>query len=162
MSRASGRRFGYPAPVMEIRKATARDTEAWLALRRALWPNTPEVRHRAEIAETLARLDEAAAFLAGEEGAPPVGFVEVSLHRWAEGCESSPVGYLEGWYVDPTARGHRIGAALVGAAEAWARERGCTEMASDTGLGNSISHAAHEWLGYEVVAKLVCFRKRLA
>jgi aminoglycoside 6'-N-acetyltransferase I len=147
---------------MEIRKATAEDVEAWLVLRRALWPSTTEERHRAEIAQTLARPVAAAAFLATEAGTPPVGFVEVSLHRWAEGCESSPVGYLEGWYVDPTARGHRIGAALVGAAEAWARERGCTEMASDTGLGNSISHAAHDFLGYEVVAKLVCFRKRLA
>jgi aminoglycoside 6'-N-acetyltransferase I len=146
---------------MEIRKAESADTDAWLALRRALWPDTAECRHRAEIAETLGRPDEAAAFLAGEAGAPPVGFVEVSLRRWAEGCESSPVGYLEGWYVDPTARGHRIGAALVGAAEAWARERGCTEMASDTGFGNAVSHAAHEWLGYEVVAKLVCFRKLL-
>ncbi len=147
---------------MEIRRATPDDVEAWLALRRALWPNTTEEHHRAEIAETLARPVAAATFLAGDAGAPPVGFVEVTLRRWAEGCESSPVGYLEGWYVEPTARGHRIGAALVGAAEAWARERGCTEMASDTGLGNSVSHAAHEWLGYEVVAKLVCFRKSLA
>jgi aminoglycoside 6'-N-acetyltransferase I len=145
---------------MDIRRATPSDTETWLALRLALWPDTAEARHRAEIAETLSRPDEAAAFLAGDAGAP-VGFVEVSLRRWAEGCESSPVGYLEGWYVDPTARGHRIGAALVGAAEAWARERGCTEMASDTGLGNAVSHAAHAWLGYEVVAKVVCFRKTL-
>jgi len=147
---------------MDIRKATPSDTDALLALRRALWPETAECRHRAEISETLARPGEAAAYLAGEAGAPPVGFVEVSLRRWAEGCDSSPVGYLEGWYVEPTARGHRIGAALVAAAETWARERGCTEIASDTGLGNAVSHAAHEWLGYEVVAKLVCFRKRLA
>jgi len=147
---------------MEICKATPADVEAWLALRSALWPDTTEERHRTEIAETLARPVAAAAFLAGEAGAPPVGFVEVSLRRWAEGCESSPVGYLEGWYVDPNARGQRIGGALVGAAEAWARERGCTEMASDTELGNAVSHAAHGWLGYEVVAKLVCFRKRLA
>jgi hypothetical protein len=84
-----GSRFGYPAPVMEIRKAESADADAWLALRRALWPETAEARHRAEIAETLARQEEAAVYLAGETGAPPVGFVEVSLRRWAEGCDSS-------------------------------------------------------------------------
>ena len=30
-----------------------------------------------------------------------VGFAEVSRRTWAEGCDTSPVGFLEGWYVEP-------------------------------------------------------------
>ena len=90
-----------------------------------------------------------------------VGFAEVSLRAWAEGCESSPAGYLEGWYVTEPARRQGIGGKLVAAAEDWARSRGCTEMASDTELANRVSEAAHLCLGYQVAARVTAFRKRL-
>jgi len=45
-----------------------------------------------------------------------VGFVEVSLRPYAEGCDTRPVGYLEGGYVAPEWRGQGIGRALVEAA----------------------------------------------
>ena len=83
------------------------------------------------------------------------------LRAWAEGCESSPVGYLEGWYVAEHARLHGIGGRLVAAAEDWARSRGCIEMASDTELANRVSEAAHLRLGYQVAARVTAFRKRL-
>jgi aminoglycoside 6'-N-acetyltransferase I len=67
-------------------------------------------------------------------GESVVGFAEVSLRVRAEGCGSSPVGYLEGWYVTPSARRGGIGCELMAALEERARSRGCTEMASDTEL----------------------------
>ena len=89
------------------------------------------------------------------------GFAEVSLRAWAEGCESSPVGYLEGWYVAEHARRQGTGGKLIAAAEDWARSRGCTEMGSDTELANRVSEAAHLRLGYRVAARVTAFRKRL-
>ncbi len=50
---------------------------------------------------------------------------------------------------------------LLTTAEDWARSRDCTEMASDTDLGNATSEAAHVKLGYQVAAKVVAFRKDL-
>jgi aminoglycoside 6'-N-acetyltransferase I len=47
------------------------------------------------------------------------------------------------------------------AAERWARERGFPELASDALLDNSLSHAAHGALGFEVVERIVVFRKVL-
>jgi len=39
--------------------------------------------------------------LVAEEGSQFIGWVEVALRDYAEGCQTSPVGYLEGWYVVP-------------------------------------------------------------
>jgi aminoglycoside 6'-N-acetyltransferase I len=79
------------------------------------------------------------------------GFVEIGSRTYAEGCISSPVAFLEGWYVDPDARRRGLGRQLVDAAESWALERGYLEIASDTELENEISLKAHTALGYEEV-----------
>ena len=89
------------------------------------------------------------------------GFVEIGSRNYAEGCESTPVAYLEGWYVDPDVRRAGVGASLVEAAETWAREHGYSEIASDTELDNDVSLQAHTALGFEEVERQICFRKRL-
>jgi aminoglycoside 6'-N-acetyltransferase I len=47
------------------------------------------------------------------------------------------------------------------AAAAWAQARGFTELASDCGLANSGSTAAHLACGFDEVGRIVCFRKAL-
>jgi aminoglycoside 6'-N-acetyltransferase I len=90
-----------------------------------------------------------------------VGFAEVDTRVYAEDCDTSPVAFLEGWYVIPDAQGSGIGRALVNAAETWAREQGLQEFASDTWLHNEAGIQAHLALGFDEVERLVCFRKRL-
>lgn len=107
-------------------------------------------------------LPSAPVFVAERPSAPGLcGFLEVGLRSYAEGCDSSPVPYLEGWYVDADARLGGVGRALVQAAEAWASTVGYTEMASDTELSNVASQQAHQALGYEEVERSVSFRKQL-
>ncbi len=89
------------------------------------------------------------------------GFVEIGSRNYAEGCETTPVAYLEGWYVDPDVRRTGLGRRLVQAAETWALTHGYSEIASDTELENKISLQAHLALGYEEVERQICFRKRL-
>jgi aminoglycoside 6'-N-acetyltransferase I len=158
---------------MHIRAACQTDIEPWLALRVVFWPHISPDEHRAEMTGILARPESCEVFLAFEPAAPAdlpdataasdrlIGFVEVELRTWAEGCKSSPVGYLEGWYVAEHGRIQGVGRLLVQAAEAWARAKGCTEMASDTEIHNQISQLAHSRLGYTEVERLVCFRKSL-
>jgi aminoglycoside 6'-N-acetyltransferase I len=50
----------------------------------------------------------------------------------------------------------------VAAAEAWARDRGCLELASDALAENAVSAAAHRALAFEEVGLIRCFRKALA
>ncbi len=91
-----------------------------------------------------------------------VGFVEVGLRSAADGCDwARAVGYIEGWYVAESYRRRGVGAQLIAAAENWAREQGCTEMASDTQIDNTQSLQAHLRLGYEIAERSILFRKRL-
>lgn len=143
---------------MTIRRLQTQDLPAYFQLRTALWPDSA-ADFALEVAEILSA-DHLVSFIA-EQGGKLVGFVEVSLRAYAEGCESSPVGYLEGWYVAPTHRKTGVGRRLVEAAEDWARAQGCTEMASDSEISNTQSHQAHACLGYQEVERIVCFRKSL-
>lgn len=149
---------------VRVRPAEPADAAAWAAMRAALWPHLSREEHAAEIAEFFAgAADEPQAVLVAvdPDRGQPVGFAELSLRVYAEGCDTSPVGYLEGWYVEGPWRGRRIGGALVAAAEAWARAQGCRQFASDTELANEASAAAHRALGFEEVGIVRCFRKVL-
>jgi aminoglycoside 6'-N-acetyltransferase I len=143
-----------------IRRATQADKADWLRLRLALWPYAPADYLSLDMEERLADPDYAV-FLAANPDGIPVAFLEAGLRDYGEGCETSPVGYIEAWYVDEHHRGQKYGRELVHAAESWARERGCREMASDTWLDNEQGIQAHLKLGYEEADRLVHFMKRL-
>ena len=89
------------------------------------------------------------------------GFLEASIRSHVEDCDTENVGYLEGWYVDEPHRQMGIGGGLVKAAEDWARNKGCNEMASDAEVGNTVSLEAHAKLGYTETSRLVHLRKEL-
>lgn len=134
-------------------------------MREALWPadaGEPS-DHPDEIARFFAgALHEPLAVLIAEDGSGrALGFAELSIRNYAEGCVTNRVAYLEGWYVEPHARRRGVGAALVRAAEDWGRAQGCTEFASDALIDNEISAAAHEALGFDETARIRCFRKDL-
>ncbi|HEX3627371.1 MAG TPA: GNAT family N-acetyltransferase, partial [Verrucomicrobiae bacterium] len=90
------------------------------------------------------------------------GFAEVGSRSLADGCSTSPVAYLEGWFVDRDLRRQGIGRSLVVAAEQWARERGFREFASDAELENLESQNAHVAIGFREVDRLVLYLKALA
>lgn len=106
--------------------------------------------------------DEAEVFVIDRRDGRLGGFLEVGTRPYADGCDTSPVAYLEAWYVDPDVRRQGYGQALVAAAEGWARGHGYREMASDTQLDNVISQAAHRQAGYHEVDRVVQFRKDLS
>lgn len=135
--------------------------DVWLEMRADLWPDATSAESRREVAAMLAGEGDATAFVAVSPKGELVGFIEVSLRPHAEGCSTSPVGYVEGWYMRPGFRRRGLGGEMLLAGERWARSRGCREMASDTELANRLSQAVHKRVGYEVVATLVTFRKRL-
>jgi aminoglycoside 6'-N-acetyltransferase I len=90
-----------------------------------------------------------------------VGFLELSVRDFADGCDSAPVPHVEGWYIEPPARGLALGADLMHAAETWSVERGFSELASDTEVENVASQNAHAACGFEETERLVKFRKSL-
>ncbi len=143
-----------------IRRATPEDKPEWIRMRQGLWPEAPLQYLNFDLDGLLANAD-AGIFVASDSDGKLIAFIEAGLRSHSEGCETSPVGYIEAWYVDPHVRGQKLGRELVHAAEQWAREKGCTEMASDTWLENEASIAAHLKMGYWEVERLVHFVKRL-
>ena len=143
-----------------IRRATDQDKSDWLRLRQGLWPDAPVEYLSFDLDGHLSDPDYVV-FVASDGNQDLIAFIEAGLRDHGEGCETSPVGYIEAWYVAEHLRGQNVGRDLVYAAEQWAREKGCREMASDTWLENESGIAAHLRLGYQEVERLVHFVKRL-
>src|SRR3712207_3354391 len=109
-----------------VRPVHVGDADVWCELRVALWPEGGADEHAAEIAEFLSgrRRMPLEVLLAEDEEGRPLGFAELSIRTYAEGCATDRVAFLEGWYVVPDARRQGVGRALVDAAEAWGRAQG--------------------------------------
>lgn len=143
-----------------LRKATAADLPAVSTLAAALWPHHT-VEEMAEDFSTTLSQEDAAVFLAFD-GEAAVGFAQCSLrHDYVEGTQSSPVGYLEGIYVDEAHRRRGYARLLLSACEVWAKEQGCQEFASDCELHNEESLHFHLNVGFEEANRIICFAKKL-
>jgi len=149
---------------VDVRPVKRHDREEWVRMRKRLYPDLDpnEIDDWFEVAEEGGtHLVGVAVFVADRGDGSLAGFVEIGSRNYAEGCETTPVAFLEGWYVDSDVRRTGLGSRLVKAAETWAATHGYSEMASDTELDNDISLRAHLRLGYQEVERQICFKKRL-
>jgi aminoglycoside 6'-N-acetyltransferase I len=127
------------------------ETSDVIAMMRALWPAAGEYDFTDETVYVWQRPD-------GSLG----GFASFSLRPWAEGCVSTPVPYIEGWWVAPDLRQQGVGRELFAAVERWCREHSYIELGSDAEIANTVSIQAHIALGFEPTIQLQFFRKRLS
>ena len=140
-----------------IRKAEFSDLPVLTDLALKLWPDHDRVEMYEELSSIMAKPD--AAFFLAENAS---GFAQCQLrYDYVEGAESSPVGYLEGIYVEESCRRQGLARELLAACENWARERGCREFASDCELTNTQSLRFHLSLGFEEANRIICFAKKL-
>ncbi|MCM1544205.1 MAG: GNAT family N-acetyltransferase, partial [Ruminococcus sp.] len=72
-----------------------------------------------------------------------------------------PVGYLEGVFIQKEFRHKGFAKELLLECEKWAKEKGCTEFASDCELSNEDSLVFHLHAGFEEVNRIICFRKSI-
>ena len=136
---------------MTVRQARPADLTDVADMMRALWPDAGDYDFSDETVFVWERSD-------GGLG----GFASLSLRPWAEGGNSTPVPYVEGWWVAPDLRRQGVGRALFGAIERWCREHGYSELGSDAEIGNDVSLRAHSALGFEPTLSLQFFRKRIS
>ena len=145
--------------MIEYRPLTAADGEGLRRLRLALWPDDTGDAFRAALADGLGgeRSVHYGAFDDGEL----VGFVEASVRDWGDGCETAPVAWIEGIYVEERLRRTGVGRALVECVAGWARDRGLRELGSDALTGNAPSLRAHARWGFAETERVVMLRRRL-
>jgi aminoglycoside 6'-N-acetyltransferase I len=155
----------YDGAMCRIRPAVSSDLAALAGMCHLLWPDGPVEEHARELAAFFAGNAPGSlplTYFVAEHRGKPIAFIQVGLRSHAESCDPAlPVGYVEGWFVQPEFRRQRIAARLLEEGERWARSQGCHEMASDSWLDNRVSEAAHLALGFEIVDRCIHYRKRL-
>ena len=146
-------------PLM-VCKAGEKDAQTVTSLALELWPENDPAELLDEMLSLLANPDAAIFLLMSANKA--VGFAQCQLrHDYVEGTDTSPVGYLEGICVQEDFRMKGGARKLLSACEDWARERGCTEFASDCELDNAESLAFHLRAGFTEANRIICFTKNL-
>lgn len=147
--------------MFEIHKAILSESKIVADLFFRMWEdhNLEELQH--EFEEDISS-DECAIFLA-YSGELPVAVAQCRLRNdYVEGTSASPVGYLEGIYVEQEYRKHGIAKLLCNECENWAKERGCEEFASDCELSNETSLRFHLGIGFNEANRIICFTKKLS
>ena len=125
-----------------------------------LWPGHEEAE-MLECVQEYMEHEGKTVLLAKEEGLY-WGICLVSLrHDYVEGTEGSPVGYLEGIYVEKEHRNMGTARALLKGAQQWAKAKGCREFASDCEIDNTESLAFHLACGFEEANRIICFVKEI-
>ena len=125
-----------------------------------LWPGHTEEEMQECVLEYMDD-PEKTVLLAKEEGVF-CGICLASLrHDYVEGTEGSPVGYLEGIYVEEEHRNLDTARALLMGAQQWAKKKGCREFASDCELVNEDSLRFHLAMGFEEANRIICFTRKL-
>ena len=145
---------------VQIKKAYAESSEAIAIMAVKMWTShTVE-----ELAEGFAKAvndPDSAVFIMTDDN-KAVGFAQCGLrHDYVEGTESSPVGYLEGIFVEEPYRKQGCAKQLLARCEEWARGKGCSEFGSDCEINNEISRQFHLGAGFRVANRIICFTKNL-
>lgn len=144
---------------MMILKAGREHCSDLALLAAELWPGHTAREMEEECGEIL---EQGGVFFLAMEEEKPAAFVQCQLrYDYVEGTDHSPVGYLEGIYVREEFRGRGLAGELVKLCEKWARERGCTEFASDCELDNVDSLRFHLHCGFAEANRVICFVKKL-
>ena len=137
---------------MLIRAAEPRDIPALAALAGQLgYPTSGD-----EMARRFAALDDRDAVFVAEIDGACVGWIQVSA---VATLESGTFAEIRGLVVGEAERGSGVGAALVGAAEEWARARGCGKVRVRSNVIRERTHRFYERLGYRVTKSQKVFDK---
>ena len=143
-----------------IKIANEGDSHILASMAILMWPDHGTEELEKEFRE-LTQSDKAACFIKYADGVP-VAFAQCQLrHDYVEGTVSSPVGYLEGIFVSEGYRNRSFAKELLTECEKWAKDKGCSEFASDCELENEVSFRFHLAMGFEEANRIICFRKGL-
>ncbi|AOM41418.1 GNAT family N-acetyltransferase [Xenorhabdus hominickii] len=143
-----------------IRKMDKSDRIIWADMRLRLWDSHSQDEHLSEIDKLLISNNNVS-YIAFMDENLPVGFAEVSMREYANGCTGQPVPFLEGIWVNSTHRRKGIGQALVNKISSELINKGFYELCSDAEIRNKQSHQAHENWGFDETERVICYRKKL-
>ena len=143
-----------------VKVAEKQDINILVNMAVQLYENSTKKELQEEFCEDI--LNDNVKFFLKYENYIPVGFAQVSLrYDYVEGTISSPVGYLEGIFVQKNYRLKGYAKELLKECELWAKSKGAIEFASDCELNNIDSFRFHKALNFDEANRIICFTKRL-
>lgn len=143
-----------------IKKAETNDLEILAKLAVMMWQNHSVSELINEFSEIMA--NGKSQFFLKYENDIPIGFAQCQLrYDYVEGTSTSPVGYLEGIFVQEGYRNKGYAKELLDACETWAKRNGCYEFASDCEIDNTSSFCFHKAMNFKEANRIICFTKRL-
>ncbi len=143
-----------------IKRATQKDAPILAKLAIQMWKDNTLSGLESEFSDIISS-ENAACFIKYVED-EPVGFAQCQLrHDYVEGTETSPVGYLEGIFIQEKFRHMGFAKELLQKCEKWASGKNCSEFASDCELNNIDSLKFHLAMGFDEVNRIICFKKNL-
>jgi len=137
-----------------------KDAEMLADLVKIVWPEHTEEALTRILREYMSS-DESAVFTEKRDEEYIGAALCCLRHDYVEGCETSPVGYLEGIYIEEKYRKMGYAKELLAMCEKWAKEKGCSEFASDCELINEASYEFHMKVGFTEANRIICFTKQL-
>ena len=141
-----------------IKTASKADSATLAELAIQMWDSSTAAELEKDFSK-IASSDTAVCFIK-YFGDVPIGFAQCSLRNdYVEGTSGSPVGYLEGVFIKEGHRKKGYAKELLLACEKWARDKGCSEFASDCELTNENSLKFHLSMGFDEANRIICFRK---
>ncbi len=91
-----------------------------------------------------------------------IGFINISIRTdYVEGTDADNTPYLEAIFVKTEYRRKKVASLLLESGERWIKEKGFSQLASDTETTNLQSQAFHKQSGFKDVNTIVCFVKEL-
>ncbi len=144
---------------LTVERARSADLEDWARMREELWPGAGVAAHLHD-AEAMLHRPDVAVFIAraADDGGKARGFCEISIRPYVNGCDTAPVAFLEGIFIEASFRRTGIGRKLIEAAAKWAATKGFRELGSDSEIENHESIAAHEAWGFECTEQVQYLR----
>lgn len=143
-----------------IKRAGSKDIETLVKLAVIMWKNHSVDELVNEFSKIM--MNEKSQFFLKYENDLPIGFAQCELrYDYVEGTSTSPVGYLKGIFVKEEYRNKGYAKELLTACEAWAKEKGCHEFASDCEIDNANSFQFHKAANFKEANRIICFTKKL-
>ena len=144
----------------DIQKLLASDKDEWAAMRLRLWDDLTAEQNMQEV-ERYLRDSNYTVYMVRSDKKQAIGFAEVNIRDYANGCTQQPVPFLEGIWIDPDLQRHGIGQKLIEHISDSIRAQGFCELCSDILETNQSSHKAHQKWGFEETERVIYFRKAL-
>lgn len=143
-----------------IKNAEKKDTSVLAHMAVKMWQDSSVLELEEEFKEIIHN-DNAVIFIKIVDE-KPIGFAQCQLRfDYVEGTQSSPVGYLEGIFILEEYRHKGYAKELLMACEQWAKEKNCSEFASDCELDNHNSYKFHTAVGFTEANRIICFKKHI-